>query len=217
MAWRWTWSKELAARATMAQAASFRGSAGAAQWESICELSLPIHRPRCYKRRVSSRQHHPHLRGVAILCALCTAAVLVLHGTSVSYQLFEMQMRDHIMRSFTRRARVDPRLVYLALDADTMNVADKVFADDLATSPPLRKMAAGWPWPHDVQAMIIERLLQAGAKVVALDILFPFPRDGDAELKRVLDRYPERVVIGSNFTDAETTGASRTLTVRLRI
>ncbi len=62
-------------------------------------------------------------------------------------------------------------------------------------------MAAGWPWPRDVYAMLIDRLMEAGASVVALDILFPTPRDGDPALKAVLDKYRDRVVIGSNFAD----------------
>jgi len=160
-----------------------------------------------------SRWQQPHLRGVALLCALCTAAVLVLHASVAGFQRMEDQAADAVMQYCTRRATVDPRLSYVALDDATMNVGSNVFADDLAASPALQKMAAGWPWPRDVYAMLIDRLMQAGAKVVALDILFPAAREGDPELKAVLDKYKDRVVIGSNFVDAPTPGAPRSYTV----
>jgi CHASE2 domain-containing sensor protein len=75
------------------------------------------------------------LRGVAVLCALCTAAVLVLHASSPPFRRFENQVRDLVTQYFTRRATVDPRLVYVAIDDQTMNVGQSLFPDDLAASP----------------------------------------------------------------------------------
>jgi adenylate cyclase len=148
---------------------------------------------------------------VAVLCALCTAAVLVLHARVAGFRKWEELSRDLVISNFTRRATVDPQLKYVALDDATLNVSGLLMAGDITDSPALKKMAAGWPWPRDVYAMLIDRLMQAGAKVVALDILFPTPREGDAELKAVLEKYKDRVVIGSNFADEEMVGANRTL------
>lgn len=136
----------------------------------------------------------------------------MLHARSVPFRILEGQAGDIVTRYATPRAKVDPRLVYLALDDATMNAGNTLFSDDLAGSPALQKMAGGWPWPHDVHAMIIDKLMKAGAKVVALDILFPYPRDGDDALKAVLDKYPGRVVIGSNFSDEGGAGSQRTYT-----
>jgi len=160
-----------------------------------------------------SRWQEPHLRGVAVLCALCTAALLVLHARFAPFRRVEDQARDLVMQYGTHRSKPDPRLVYIALDDSTMNVASNLFPEDLAASPALQKMAAGWPWPRDVYAMLIDRLMQAGARVVALDILFPSARDGDAALKAVLDKYHDRVVIGSNFSDEDIPGSPRTYTL----
>jgi len=150
------------------------------------------------------------LRGVAVLCALCTAAVLVMHATCVPFHLVEGQVGDIVMKHATRPAKVDPRLVYVAIDDATMNAGGTLFPDDLAASPALREMATAFPWPRDVYAMVIERLMQAGAKVVALDMLFPVARDSDAAFKAALDKYRDRVVIGSNFVDDPRLGAART-------
>jgi len=160
-----------------------------------------------------SRWQEPHLRGVAILCAVCTAVVLVLHARSGTFRLMEGQAGDAVTRYATKRATVDPRLVYVALDDPTMNAGNTLFPDDLNGSPALQKMAAGWPWPRDVYAMLITKLMDAGAKVVALDILFPSARDGDDALKAALDKYAGRVVIGSNFADEPVPGSPRTYTL----
>jgi adenylate cyclase len=153
----------------------------------------------------------PHLRGVAVLCALCTAVLLVLHARVAPFRRLENQVRDLLMQ-YSGRATPDPRLVYIALDDATMNAGGSLFPDDLAASPALRKMAAGWPWPRDVYAMLIDRLMRAGAKVVAFDILFPAPREGDPALRAILDQYRDRVVIGSNFADEAIPGSPRSYT-----
>jgi adenylate cyclase len=136
-----------------------------------------------------------------------------MHATFAPFQHIERQAGDMVMQYATRPAKVDPSLVYVALDDATMNVGANLFSDDLAASPALQKMAAGWPWPRDVYAMLIDRLMQAGARVVALDILFPASREGDPALRAVLDKYRDRVVIGSNFADEPTPGAPRSYTL----
>jgi len=155
------------------------------------------------------------LRGVTVLCALCTAAVLVLHATSVPFQRVENHVRDLVTQYFTRRATADPRLVYLAIDDQSLNVGESnsLFPDDLAASPALREMATSFPWPRDLYGMVIDRLMQAGAKVVVFDILFPSEREGDAQLKAALDKYGDHLVIGSNFVDDPRPGAPRSLTL----
>ncbi len=158
------------------------------------------------------------MRGAAILCALCTAVVLVLHANEMKpqfsfFQIAEGQARDLVTTAFAHLVPADPQLTYLAIDNSTMNVGDSVFPDDLAASPALQKMAAGWPWPHDVYAMIIDRLMQAGARSVAFDILLPYSNPGNPALEAALDKYRGQVVIGSNFADEETPGSPRAFTL----
>lgn len=136
------------------------------------------------------------------ICAGCAALVMGLHFSWVPYQQMELHVRDLLAR-FGRRAQASPGLVYLAIDDASINVGANAFSDDLAASPALQKMAAGWPWPRDVHAMILERLMEAGARVVAFDVLFPTPREGDDALRAALDRWRERVVVGSDFVDEQ--------------
>lgn len=147
------------------------------------------------------------------ICAACTAAVLGLHQIGcVPFEMAELALRDMVMR-FAHRATPDTQLVYLAIDDASINIGANAFSGDLAASPALQKMATGWPWPREVQAMILDRLMQAGARVVAFDVLFPTPRAGDDALKTALDRYRDHVVIGSNFVDAQAAGIAHSLTV----
>ena len=153
----------------------------------------------------------PHQRKViAAICAACAGIVLVLHFNFVPFQQAELSVRDSIVRQL-QRSRVDPQLVFLAIDNATMNVSDNVFADDLTASPALQKMAQKWPWSRDVHADVLERLMAAGARVVAFDILFPMPREGDVQLRAALDKYRDHVVIGSDFVDEQDAAATRTL------
>ena len=60
---------------------------------------------------------------------------------------------------------------------------------------------------------MLERLVKAGAKVVMFDLTFPTPTEGDEPFRLALDRYRDRVVIGSNFVSSHrelTTSASHT-------
>jgi two-component sensor histidine kinase/CHASE2 domain-containing sensor protein len=54
-----------------------------------------------------------------------------------------------------------------------------------------------------VYARILDRLIGAGAKVVAFDLLFPTPAEHDEVFRAALEKYRDRVVVGSNFTSAQ--------------
>ena len=61
---------------------------------------------------------------------------------------------------------------------------------------------------------MIQRLADAGARVIALDLVFAGQSDGDDALKEVLDKYRDRVVIGSNIRDLKSDrGITMTLDV----
>ncbi len=60
-----------------------------------------------------------------------------------------------------------------------------------------------WPWPRPIHARVIERIFDAGAKVVAIDIAMPSERAGDEELIAVLKKYAGRVVLASVLQDRQ--------------
>ncbi len=64
-----------------------------------------------------------------------------------------------------------------------------------------------WPWRREVYALVIDRLLQAGARSVSLDLLFTTPSlygpEDDQALAAVLDREGERVVLAAQYVSQE--------------
>ncbi|WP_264488175.1 CHASE2 domain-containing protein [Luteolibacter arcticus] len=149
------------------------------------------------------------------ICGFCAAAVAVVHLLEYvnlrkdtplmpSKPLMESQLaaEDFLQRSVGRRAKVDPELVFLAMDTASVRL-DHFREEDIAASPALQMMQQEWPWPRAVHVKILERLMDAGAKVVVIDVLFPSEREGDEEFRAALDRYRDRVVIGCNFGSGE--------------
>ncbi len=156
-----------------------------------------------------------HRRSLAIAVLLCTSIVMLLHALGFFYLLrFDFQWQDIVAR-YGRRAPADPRLVFLAIDQPTVTL-DALFESEIAESPALKLMKErGFPWPREVYPLIIERLVKAGARVVAFDVLFPAARDGDEVMRAGLDRFREHVVIGSNFADIEQRHGQSTVNLAL--
>ena len=62
-------------------------------------------------------------------------------------------------------------------------------------------MQQPWPWDRSVYAAILEKLMNAGAKVVMFDFVFASETDGDDVFAQALQKYKDRVVIGEMFAD----------------
>jgi adenylate cyclase len=122
----------------------------------------------------------------------------------------DLSIDDYLQRSFGRPAVVDPDVVYLAIDQASIRL-DQFGEEDFAASPELQMMRQEWPWPRAIYARILDRLMESGVKVVAIDVMFPVPRDGDEEFRAALDKYRDRVVIGCNFGTSERAGVTRSL------
>jgi adenylate cyclase len=69
-----------------------------------------------------------------------------------------------------------------------------------------RLMTKRFPWPREIYALITERLLQAGAKVVVFDLTFPTSTEGDEPFRIALEKDRDRVIIGSNFVNPSRDG-----------
>lgn len=78
---------------------------------------------------------------------------------------------------------------------------DQLPPEEIEASPPLKLMSHGFPWSRAVYADAIDQLLSAGASLVILDIILVGERDGDAQLRETLAKYPGKVVIMSKFAE----------------
>jgi adenylate cyclase len=147
---------------------------------------------------------HKDRAAITMLCAACTIAVAVLHHVWAPLRWFDFFVKDAVANLAVKAPR-DPDLVFLAIDLPSTTI-DAVTAQEIAESPALQLMQRGWPYPREVYAHIIDRLAGAGARVIGIDLLFPTPREGDDLFRAALERHADRVVIGSNFLDAERSG-----------
>lgn len=64
-----------------------------------------------------------------------------------------------------------------------------------------------WPWKRAAYAQVLDRLVGAGARVVAFDLLLSGPSSygpgDDQSFHRALRRHGQRVVLASQYTDAD--------------
>ena len=140
-----------------------------------------------------------HHRSLALICLACTAAVWWLANYFGPYAVRELNWRDTVLQRWGRKAAKHPDLLFLGIDNSVESASDL----DLATSPELQAMRAGFPWPRWVYGAIAERLVEAGAKVVAFDVLLTAEKEGDNALQARFEKYAEHVVIGSNLALVE--------------
>jgi adenylate cyclase len=145
------------------------------------------------------------------ICALIFVAIAGLYRLEQSgyagrtITSWEYRFRD-VITVTGRLEPADPRLVFLGIDSTSVGLTNLDLQTLYANLPPesaeyhaLSLMAAGWPWSREVYALLVERLLRAGARGVVLDLLLPKPGQGDEILAATLLRYPDRVVLGANF------------------
>lgn len=71
---------------------------------------------------------------------------------------------------------------------------------------PLLKSLQTWPWPREVYAVLLDRLFGAGARAVAIDLLFDAPSArgpaGDQALASVLRRHQPRTVLAAQVLES---------------
>jgi adenylate cyclase len=90
---------------------------------------------------------------------------------------------------------------------------DALAPEEIAASPTLQKMQRPWPWDRSVYAAILQKLMDAGAKVVMFDFVFASETDGDDVFARTLEKYKDRVVIGEMTANEEgSSGKTKKLT-----
>jgi adenylate cyclase len=116
-----------------------------------------------------------------------------------------------------RPAALRPDIVFLGVDNASLNL-DSLWPEDIAASPALQLISnakGAWNWSREVDALVLDRLVNAGAKLVVFDLVFPKPNVGDASFRAALDRHRGHVVIGSEIdqSDVEVTMAEPTSTL----
>ena len=143
-----------------------------------------------------------------ILAGICigTALFLGLLGLIQFKPLLEAELYTRDLRiRFGQPAPLSPEIVFISIDKATYK--DILSEEEIASSPALAEMSTGsWPWRRSVWAQVIQRVTDAGAKVVALDLMFPTSKEGDEELAQIMEERGDRAVLGGTFEEVSNAG-----------
>lgn len=147
----------------------------------------------------AARQRAPVLLGI---CALITALFFLGYWLQfIPLIETENYVQDWFVR-LGRKSPADPRLVLIGIDR--ASYAQDILPAEAEADPVLASLRGNFPWSRAVWATLIERLADAGAKVIVIDVLLANEGAADDRLRAVLDKYRDHVVIGANF-ESETT------------
>jgi CHASE2 domain-containing sensor protein/tRNA A-37 threonylcarbamoyl transferase component Bud32 len=133
------------------------------------------------------------------------AALLTASGLSLM-QLMESQA---VSTFYQLRGSVLPPedIVILAIDDQSTSTPGQYYQADpkqYAYFEPLQK----FPYKREAYAQVIEKLMKAGARSVALDVVFSKPNlddtADDEKLQQSLERYGDKVTLGALYEYSET-------------
>lgn len=106
---------------------------------------------------------------------------------------------EDLLRQEGRKTKTRDDFVFLGIDQTSLEF--QRFDDaQMENNRALQLMEAKpFPWSREVWALLLDRLFQAGARLVIFDMIFSPPNEGDPAFRAALDRYKDRVVIGANI------------------
>src|SRR5207248_4609643 len=109
------------------------------------------------------------------------------------------QSFEDLLRKEGRKTTAPRDFVFLGLDQSTLQLPP-LSAEEVAGNRAFQLMTERpFPWSREVWALLLDRLVGAGARVVIFDFLTNPPNDGDPEFHAALDRYRDKVVLGASF------------------
>ncbi|HEY9752752.1 MAG TPA: adenylate/guanylate cyclase domain-containing protein [Coleofasciculaceae cyanobacterium] len=138
--------------------------------------------------------------------ALLVTALAFLGGLGSSLELAILRSLDLQAQSlfFQLRGPVTPpdSIVILAIDDDSL-----ARGPDARELPELAPIAS-WPWRRSAYATAIDHVMAAGARAVAVDLVFDLPGDKSADqaLQATLRRHAGKVTLAAFYATSQTVG-----------
>lgn len=111
--------------------------------------------------------------------------------------------------------KAPPHSSLVLIGIDRASYAGDIGDEEIREQPVLQQLRSSFPWSRTVWAQLIEQLATSGAKAIVLAMQFPGQKEGDDEFARVLLKFKDQVVIGSDFNrvDDDEGGISLQLSV----
>lgn len=135
------------------------------------------------------------------ISAACAA--IAAGAVSANIGLIDLWERQVQSAFFQLRGPVEAPndIVILSIDDESLGQG-QIYTQNPDRHPDLHPIES-WPWRREAYAEVIDRLMNAGAKTVAIDITFPTPStygpsDDDA-LARSLDQHRDRIVLAAKY------------------
>jgi adenylate cyclase len=159
-------------------------------------------------RNLLSRQPADFTWNTLNSALICTWALLGAIATAINLGTAQSMERQSQVLFFRLRGTVTPpsEIVILAMDQESLAQSEHYQANP-DRYPELNAIQS-WPWRRSAYATIVEKLMQAGARSVALDVLLIDPSsygvEDDIKLQQVLQRYADRVILASSYEPSGT-------------
>lgn len=146
-----------------------------------------------------------------LVCGLVAAGAWWAPVTGTFLHKLERMLRDSLAAG---DMRLEPRddFVFLGIDSASLTL-DGLDPKIVEANPTLHKMAQGWPLDRSVYADAIDRLADAGAKLIIVDLVFPQAAsdEEDDAFAAAITRHREKVVLASAFM-GQAEGNEKTVT-----
>ena len=141
---------------------------------------------------------------VAAICAFCTGLIILVHFFPGVPFLSAVWRQEQIYQDFLERegrktaTRAD--LVFLGIDEASLDLSNLLLPEELEGNRAFQLMTKRPPWSTEVWGLLLDRVFEAGARLVVFDLLFNFSsEEGDPAFRAALDRHRDRVVLGANI------------------
>ncbi len=141
------------------------------------------------------------------ICLACSVLALLLSGVikEIPYAPLKQveTFSEDVRTRLGRKTALSEDLVLIGIDRPQYAATD--FSEEtLESAPILKELQKGFPWSREVWAELTDKLVAAGAKVVAFDLIFGSPNPGDDRLSEALARHKDKVVIGYSLSTQKT-------------
>jgi adenylate cyclase len=140
---------------------------------------------------------------LAGICAFVTVAVIGLHFAAgvpfLSVVWSSQQAYEDVLRREGRKTKTHNDFVFVGIDQESLKLT-AVGPEEIQSNRAFQLMTERpFPWSREIWGLLLDRIVNAGARVVMFDMVFDKPNAGDPAFHTALDRYRDKVVLGANF------------------
>src|SRR5471030_2450065 len=138
---------------------------------------------------------------VLFLCAVVGGYHYLTQHHNAPIENFENDILD--WRFLARPGREPPKDI-VVIGIDESSFPDPLWSpDELAKYPDLALLTRNWPWNRVLFGRLTDKILNAGAKFVAIDILFRDSMPGDVDCGAVFEKHAANLAITSMLESSD--------------